>query len=109
MNEHFIMLMASPQGEGGGWGAIIPWVLVIVIFYFFMIRPQTKKAKEQKKFRENLSKDDKVVTIGGIHGKVQEVKDDYVILSVEDGTRMRVEKNAISMDSTTQLTEDQKS
>jgi preprotein translocase subunit YajC len=75
---------------------LIMLLLILAVFYFFMIRPQMKKQKELKKFRESLQKDDKVVTIGGIHGKVLEVNDTNVLLSCEGGTKIRVEKSAIS-------------
>jgi preprotein translocase subunit YajC len=74
---------------------IIPLILVVVVFYFFMIRPQTKKQKELKKFRESLKQGDKVVTIGGIHGKILEVADSTVLVSSE-GTKLRIEKTAIA-------------
>lgn len=73
------------------------------VFYFFMIRPQMKKQKELKKFREGLAQGDKVVTIGGIHGKILEVTDTTVLISTE-GTKMRVDKSAISSSSEDQLT-----
>lgn len=76
--------------------SILPLILVVVVFYFFMIRPQMKKQKELKKFRENLQVGDKVVTIGGIHGKILEVADTTVLLSCESSTKMRLEKSAIS-------------
>lgn len=74
---------------------IIMLVLIMVVFYFFMIRPQMKRQKELKKFREELSVGDKVVTIGGIHGKVLEVAESTVLISVDSG-KMRVDKSAIS-------------
>ncbi len=74
---------------------MIMLVLILVVFYFFMIRPQMKKQKELKKFRENLSVGDKVVTIGGIHGKVLEVSESTILISVESG-KMRVDKAAVS-------------
>jgi preprotein translocase subunit YajC len=105
-----ILLQGDSGGAGGStWVKFLPWILILVVFYFFMIRPQMKKAKKEREFRENLQKDDQVVTIGGIHGKVHEIKDSSVILGLEDGTRIRVEKNAISANSSTQLSEDQKS
>lgn len=70
----------------------------MLIMYFFMIRPQMKRAKEAKQFRESLEVGSKVVTIGGVHGKVLEINDTNVLLSVESG-KMRVEKSAISADS----------
>ena len=101
-----ILLMAPPQGEGGGGGAmqsLVMFGLIIIVFYFFMIRPQMKKAKEAKKFRETLDKGDKIVTIGGIHGKVAEIKETTIIIEVEGGMRLKVEKAAISPEYTGQL------
>lgn len=72
------------------------------VFYFFMIRPQMKKQKELKKFREGLAAGDKVVTIGGIHGKILEVTDTTVLISTE-GTKLRVDKTAVSTSSEDQL------
>jgi preprotein translocase subunit YajC len=76
-------------------GQLIPLVLIMVVFYFFMIRPQMKKQKELKKFRENLAVGDKVVTIGGIHGKVLEITDTTVLINSE-GSKIRIEKSAVS-------------
>lgn len=80
---------------GGGLNSIVMLVLMVVVFYFFMIRPQQKKQKEQKKFRENLKPGDKIVTIGGIHGKILEVTDTTVLINSE-GSKIRMEKSAIS-------------
>ena len=84
-------------------GQFIPLILIIVVFYFFMIRPQLKKSKEQKKFRENIKVGDKIVTIGGIHGKISEVQDTTFMITVEGGVKLKIEKNAISMDSSTMI------
>ena len=70
-------------------------VLMIGVFYFFMIRPQMKKQKELKKFREGLKPGDKIVTIGGIHGKILEIADSTVLIQSE-GTKLRLEKSAVS-------------
>lgn len=75
-------------------------VAIIGIFYFFMIRPQQKKAKDQKKFVEEVKKGDLVVTIGGAHGRVAEIEDDTFILEFERGARIRFSKSAVSMEST---------
>lgn len=83
-------------------GQLIPLVLILVVFYFFMIRPQMKKQKELKKFRENLAKGDKVVTIGGLHGTILEVTDSTLLLNSE-GTKLRFEKSAISQSVDDQL------
>jgi len=91
-----ILLMAQQGAEGGGIQTLLMFGAIFVVFYFFMIRPQMKKQKEQKKFREALEKGTKIVTIGGIHGKIAEVKDDTVIIEVEGGNRLRLEKTAIA-------------
>jgi len=70
-------------------------VLILVVFYFFMIRPQMKKQKELKKFREGLSVGDKVVTIGGVHGKILEVSESTILVGLDSG-KMRLDKSAIS-------------
>lgn len=97
MNLSTIFLMASGGGEQGIMG-FLPLILIIIVFYFFMIRPQLKKQKETKKFRESLAKGDKVVTIGGIHGKVMEIKENTVVLEIANGVRITLEKAAISSD-----------
>ena len=76
--------------------------LMDLIFYFFMIRPQMKKQKELKNFRENLKAGDKVVTIGGIHGKILEVSDTTVLVQAE-GTKLRFDKSAIAQSSEDQI------
>lgn len=70
-------------------------VLILVVFYFFMIRPQMKKQKELKKFRESMGVGDKVVTIGGIHGKILEVADSTILIATEGG-KLRLDKSAVS-------------
>lgn len=88
------------QAQGGGYGQLIFLVGIVVVFYFFIIRPQQKKQKAQKKFIENISKGDEVVTIGGIHGKVHTVDADTVLMEVDKGTKLTVNKSALSVDST---------
>lgn len=100
MNYLNILLLAPQNGEqSGGLMSYLPLVLIMVVFYFFLIRPQMKKAKEQRKFREALKKGDKVITIGGIHGKISEVKDTTILLEIEGGNKLMVEKSAIISDS----------
>lgn len=79
--------------------------LLMIVFYFFMIRPQQKKAKDARKFRESLQKGSKVVTIGGLHGKVLEIDEKTVLLEVDSNVKLRFEKSAIAMDNTMQLNE----
>lgn len=104
MNILNILLFAQPQGgQGNGLMSLIPLLLIIVVFYFFMIRPQMKKTKEMKKFREALKKGDKIITIGGIHGKIVEVNDDTFIIEVEGQNRLKIERSAVAMDSSARL------
>lgn len=93
-----ILMMASPGGEGGGIGSFIPLILIVVVFYFFMIRPQMKKQKEAKQFRENLKSGDDVVTIGGMYGKIVDVQDTFVMLEIDKGVRVKVDKSAVVKD-----------
>ena len=84
------------------------WVmmgLLMIVFYFFMIRPQQKKAKDAKKFREALQKGSKVITIGGVHGRVIEVAETTVLIEVDNNVKIRFEKSAIAMDTSMQLNE----
>ncbi|MRS65586.1 preprotein translocase subunit YajC [Larkinella terrae] len=79
---------------------IVLWVGIFVVFYFFMIRPQQKKQKDQKNFIENLKKGDGVVTIGGLHGKVYSVEGTTITLEVDKGLKLTFEKTAISREAT---------
>jgi preprotein translocase subunit YajC len=85
--------------QGGGFGPLLLMGGMFVIMYFFMIRPQMKKMKEAKKFQEAVQIGDKVVTVGGIHGKVVEVGEKDIVMALDQG-RMRVEKAALSADKT---------
>lgn len=89
-----IPLQAAGQ-TGSGWLSIIMIVLLIAIFYFMMIRPQQKKQKEIKKFREGLAKGDNVITAGGIYGKIKEISDTYIILSIADGVTIKIDKGSV--------------
>ncbi|MES2731577.1 MAG: preprotein translocase subunit YajC [Bacteroidota bacterium] len=86
------------QASSSSWTSFLPLVAIFIVFYFFFIRPQQTKQKEQKKFRESLKKGDQVVTIGGLHGKVSSVEGEQVILEVDRGVRLTFEKSAISQD-----------
>lgn len=111
MLQQLVILMAGgQQGQGGGIMQFLPLIAIVVVFYFFMIRPQMKKAKDQKKYIENLKKGDKILTIGGIYGKINEVREDgSFVMEVEDGTKMRISKNAVSMDATGTLNQNSNS
>jgi preprotein translocase subunit YajC len=95
MNNLFILLQQQTQQGGSPWTSLIFIVLLIVVFWLFFIRPQSKKAKEEQKFRDSLKKGDKVVTIGGFHGRVTEVKETTVIISIAPNTEVEVEKTAL--------------
>ena len=99
MNKLFIVLQQAAT-QGGGLMSFLPLILIIVLFWFFMIRPQMKRQKELKNFRESLQKGDKVVTTGGIYGKVAEIQDYYVILEVEGQVRLKIDKSAVIKDMT---------
>lgn len=92
----FILLQAAESSDT--WMSLLPLFLILVVFYFFFIRPQTKKNKDLKKFREAIKKGEKVITIGGLHGKVAEVKEKTVILDVGNQLKVTIEKSAIAMD-----------
>lgn len=101
MNQFLILMAGGSQQNQGGIMSFLPLILIVVVFYFFMIRPQMKKAKEQKKYIEALKKGDKILTIGGIYGKIVEVRDDAtLIMEVEDGSKMKISKNSVSQDAT---------
>ena len=106
MLQQFILMGAPAAGASGGNPImqILPLVLIVVVFYFFMIRPQVKKSKDQKKYIEALKKGDKILTIGGIYGKIVEMREDAtIIMEVEDGTKMKISKNAVSQDASATL------
>jgi preprotein translocase subunit YajC len=90
---NFILLQA-----GGDYTMLFLLAGFAIIFYFFMIRPQQKKQKDQKKFIDNIKKGDSVVTIGGIHGRVASIEGDTIVLDVEKGGKIRFEKTSISLD-----------
>ena len=89
---------------GGGTIQMVMLGLMILVFWLFFIRPQAKKAKQQKTFIDNLQKGDKIVTIAGIHGNINKVNDDGTIsLEINPGSYIKIEKSAISMEWTNQL------
>lgn len=84
-------------------GQFLPMILIIVVFYFFMIRPQMKKAKDHKKYVEELKKGDKVITTSGIHGKIVDMNDTTFLIDVDGGTKIRFEKSSISLEASKAL------
>jgi preprotein translocase subunit YajC len=81
----------------------LPMILIVVVFYFFMIRPQMKKAKDHKKFIAELKKGDKVITTAGIHGKIVDMNETTLLIETEGGGKIRFEKSAVSLDSSKTL------
>ncbi len=88
----------SQQTQTGSWSMWIMLILIFVVMWFFMIRPQRKQQKELQKFRDGLKKGDKVVTIGGIYGTVVEVKEKTLLLEVDSNVKLRVDKNSVVKD-----------
>ena len=99
-NFMLIFLMPQPQEGGSPVPSFVFLLLIIVVFYFFMIRPQMKRQKDLKTYRTNLSKGDKIVTTGGIYGKVTDIKDQTVTMEIADNIRIRIDKNAVVKDNT---------
>ncbi len=99
MNTIFVTLQATQQGANPLM-TFLMFGLIIVVFYFFMIRPQMKRQKELRKFQESLKKGDKVIIAGGVYGKVSEVKDDYVIVEIANNVEVKVAKSTIIRDVT---------
>jgi preprotein translocase subunit YajC len=101
MNYFNYILMTQPaEGEGSPLGMFLPLIAILVIFWFFMIRPQAKRQKELRKFRESIQKGDKVITTGGIYGKVASVKENIVVLQVDENTKLTVDKSSLIKDPT---------
>jgi preprotein translocase subunit YajC len=102
-NFVYLLLMAQPSGSSGGSNPLVtflPLILVFVVFYFFMIRPQMRKQKEMNSYRNSLKKGDKVITTGGIYGRVIEVKDNTVMMDAGGDVKLKVDKSALLKDPT---------
>ncbi len=95
--NHFshLLLQEGAAQTGAGWTQFVFFGGIVAIFYFFMIRPQQKRAKEEKKFRESLDKGDKVLTIGGIYGTIESIEDNTVLVRVDQNTKLRLDKTAL--------------
>lgn len=97
-----LQTQTTSTAGGSSWSFLLMMVLIFVIMWLFMIRPQQKKQKELNKWRDSLKKGDKVVTIGGIYGTVDEVKDNTALVIVDQNVKIRVEKSALQKDFTAQ-------
>jgi preprotein translocase subunit YajC len=89
-------MAAAPQGQGDALMSFLPLIFIFVVFYFLLIRPQSKKAKEHKTMVEALSKGDEVVTNGGLLGRITKVGDNFVELEVAEGTSVKVQRHAVA-------------
>lgn len=106
-----LILMASPQdGADGGFMQTALFIgSIFLVLYFFMIRPQSKKQKEQRKFMEGVQKGDKIVTIGGMHGRVSKInEDDTILMEVDANTKIKIEKSSISLELSKRETKEKK-
>ncbi|MFM1745857.1 MAG: preprotein translocase subunit YajC [Bacteroidota bacterium] len=101
------ILLQAPAG-GGAMQQLVMILMIVVIFYFFMMRPQMKKAKQERAFKDSIVKGDKIVTIGGVHGKVVEVNDTTFMLEIADNVRVKLEKSAVSAEASKQFAEKKK-
>lgn len=90
-------------GGGSDITQFLPIIGMIAIFYFFFIRPQQRKQKETKKYLQEIKKGEMIVTVGGIHGKIVEVSDTTVLVDVDRGTKLLVEKSSISLEASKRL------
>jgi len=95
-----IVLMASPQQGQSPWSSLIPLLLIRVVYYFFLIRPQMRRQKELKTFRESLKKGDKIVTAGGIYGKINNISDHVITVDVGNNVLLKVDKSSVLRDTT---------
>ena len=90
------ILLQAATGAGGGMGtSLLMMVAIIAVFYFFMIRPQQKKQKDVQKAREAMKVGDKVVTAGGIHGRIKEIGETWILVEVADGVKLKFEKTSV--------------
>ncbi len=89
------VLLQAAAPSGGMGGTLLMMVAIFAVFYFFMIRPQQKKQKELQKSREAMKSGDKVVTSGGIHGRIREVGDTWFLVEVADGVKLKFEKGSV--------------
>lgn len=97
---NFIMMMPPSEGsKSNPYQSLIFIALIIVVFYFFMIRPQVKRQKEMKNFRDSLAKGDKIVTTGGIYGKITAINENVITIDIGNNVTIKVDKSAVLKDS----------
>jgi preprotein translocase subunit YajC len=96
--NNLVLLQTNAAAGGGQWTFLIMMLLIFVVMYFFMIRPQQKKQKELAKFRENLKKGDKVITLGGIYGTITDVRETTLLIEVDSNVKIKVDKSSVVKD-----------
>ena len=95
-----IILMTQPQEGSNPFSTFLPLILIVVVFYFFMIRPQVRKQKEMKNFRAALKKGDKIITTGGIYGKINNISENIITVDIGNNVIIKADKSAILKDNT---------
>lgn len=95
-----VFMMATPQQGQSPWSSLIPLLLIMVVFYFFLIRPQMKRQKDLKNFRESLKKGDRIITAGGLYGKINNISDNVITIDVGNNVLLKVDKSAVMRDTT---------
>lgn len=106
---NFIMAMPPADGQKSNPNSMfIMLALIVVVFYFFMIRPQVKRQKELRNFRDSLKKGDKIITTGGIYGKIVSISDNVMSIDIGDGVLIKIDKNAVLKDSSDLQSQQQK-
>tara|TARA_B100000945_G_scaffold157971_1_gene126904 strand:- start:12913 stop:13236 length:324 start_codon:yes stop_codon:yes gene_type:complete len=90
------IFLQTTSPSSGGFMSFLPFLLIMVVFYFFMIRPQVNRQRAEQKFQEELKKGDKIITAGGIYGKITGVQEKKVIVEISDNIKISIEKNSIS-------------
>lgn len=97
-NLVYILMMTPASEDANPIMTFLPLILIILVFYMFMIRPQMKKQKDLRSFRESVKKGDKVITTGGIYGKITDIKENVIVVDVGDNVRLKIDKSAILKD-----------
>ena len=95
----YILLQNTPSSSIA---SFLPFLLIMVVFYFFMIRPQINKQRSEQEFQQTLAKGDKIITIGGVYGKIVGIKEGKIILEISENTRITIERNCISREKSIQ-------
>ena len=98
MNTIFMLTLQQTATQGNAFMQFLPLILIVIVFWFFMIRPQMKRQKELKKYRDELKKGDKVITAGGIYGVVKEIKETTLLIEVDGNVTLRIDKNMVVAD-----------